>query len=170
MGTRVAVSSLLDLLHEMRSMIERIDDESYTAPAPGRCTSGIGRHVRHCLDHIGALVEGTHCGLCAYDRRARGTAVETCRIAAVRRILDLETDLLRMTTEPLDASIAIETQLDTDGSCLVTTSTVGRELIFVISHTIHHNALIAHLLAEHSIDVGARFGYAPATPVAVCAQ
>ena len=66
--------------------------------------------------------------------------------------------------------VDVETQVDTSGAFLVTTSTVGRELMFVISHTIHHNALIARLLDERAIDMGPRFGLAPATPVLACAR
>jgi uncharacterized damage-inducible protein DinB len=42
----------------------------------------------------------------------------------------------------------------------------GRELAFVINHTIHHQALIAVLLAWHGIEVAPRFGVAPSTPKA----
>ena len=150
-------------------MIEHIDDESYTAPARRRSGGGIGGHVRHCLDHVSALVAGTRTGLCAYDRRARGTAVETCRLAALHCILDLEADLLRLNSQ-FDVPVDVETQVDTEGAFLVTTSTIGRELLFVINHTIHHNALIAHLLDERAIDMGPRFGLAPATPVLACAR
>ena len=170
MGTIRPFSSLLDLLNEMRAMIERVDDESYSAPARGRNAGGVGGHVRHCLDHISALIAATQTGLCAYDRRKRGTAIETCRATALRCILDLEADVLRLDYRLLEVPVDVETHVDTDGSFLVTTSTIGRELVFVISHTIHHNALIAHLLEEREIDIGARFGLAPATPIAVCAQ
>jgi len=164
------VGLLRELLDEMRSMIERIDDESYAAPARGRSGGGIGSHVRHCLDHVGALITGTHTGLCAYDRRARGTAVETCRLAALRRILDLEADLLRLDRHLFEIPLDVESQVDHAGTFVVTTSSVGRELMFVINHTIHHNAMIAHLLDERAVDMGPRFGLAPATPVLACAR
>jgi hypothetical protein len=108
--------------------------------------------------------------MCAYDRRARGTAVEMCRHAALHSILDLEADLRRLDRRVFDVPVDVETQVDTYGSFLVTTSTIGRELMFVISHTIHHNALIGRLLEERAIEMGPRFGLAPATPVLLCAQ
>jgi hypothetical protein len=165
-----AVDSLCGLLDEMRSMIERIDDESYAAPARGRSGGGIGGHVRHCLDHVKAFIAGTRTGMCAYDRRVRGTTVETCRLAALHSILDLNADLLRLDSGHFEVPVDVETQVDAGGTFLVTTSTIGRELMFVISHTIHHNALIAHLLGERAIDMGPRFGLAPATPVLTCAR
>ena len=80
-----ALQPLVDLLHQMRTMIERLDDIDYAIPAPGRTTGGIGGHVRHCLDHVSALLGATQTGLCAYARRQRGTDVETCRTAASAR-------------------------------------------------------------------------------------
>ena len=164
MASFTPVSPLLSLLRDMRTMIERIDDESYVAPAHGRSSGGIGGHVRHCLDHVGALVTATRTGMCAYDRRSRGTDVESRRMAALDRILDFEAELARIGEVMLDVPVDVETQIDTDGSMLVTTSTVGRELLFVTSHTIHHNAIINQLLASRGIDMGPRFGLAPATP------
>jgi hypothetical protein len=157
------VHTLLDLLDDMRTMIERIDDDSYAAPAPGRTGGGIGCHVRHCLDHVGAFGAATRTGLCAYDRRARGTLVERCRASAIQRIDNLVSDLAHVGID-LDVTVAVESQLDTNGTTVVTMSTLGRELVFVTSHTIHHNALIAHLLASHGVDMDERFGLAPATP------
>ncbi len=155
---------LLHLLRELRFMIERIDDESYAAPAPGRSSGGIGGHVRHCLDHVGALLSATRTRLCTYDRRSRGTSVERCRRAALRQIANLEADIACLAQDILDVPIAVETQSDTQGTMVVTRSTVAREVVFVTSHIVHHNALVAHLLASQGTRMGARFGVAPATP------
>lgn len=63
--------SLLTLLDDMRSMIERIDEERYAAPARGRSRGPIGAHVRHCLDHVSALITATtQAGAPAIDARA----------------------------------------------------------------------------------------------------
>lgn len=164
MTTIAPLRPLLGLLADMRSMIERIDEVSYAAPAPGRTSGGIGGHVRHCLDHVRALVSASRTGLCAYDRRARGTEIESRRVAALREIADLEYDLRRLDSWCLEIPVDVETQVDTCGSMLVTTSSLGRELMFVTSHTIHHNAIVAHLLESRGIPVGPRFGLAPATP------
>jgi len=44
-------------------------------------------------------------------------------------------------------------------------TTVGRELAFVLSHTVHHNALIAVMAKTLGVPVPERFGYAPSTIV-----
>jgi hypothetical protein len=163
MATTVT-SPLLHLLRELRCMIERIDDHTYTAPGPGRSSGSIGGHVRHCLDHVKALLSATRSRLCAYDRRERGTDVERCRLSALKELEDLEAEVATLAHDVLDISIAVETQTNAQGTMVVTRSTVAREIVFVSSHIIHHNALVAHLLALHGTHMGARFGVAPATP------
>jgi hypothetical protein len=42
-------------------------------------------------------------------------------------------------------------------------TTLGRELAFVLSHTVHHNALIDVIAKTLGVLVPDRFGYAPST-------
>jgi hypothetical protein len=159
------VQPLAGLLHQMRSMIERMDDEAYTLPAPGRSSGGVGGHVRHCLDHVGALVNATRTGVVEYDRRRRGTDVESCRAAAIDRIGELVARLAALDASVLDEPLLVETQIDPAGAMILTRSSVCREVAYVISHTIHHNAIVAQLLAGREVTLDTRFGVAPATPV-----
>ena len=165
---------LFELLHQMRKMIERLDDIDYTTPAPGRSTGGIGGHVRHCLDHVFALLAGTSTGLCSYDRRRRGTDVETSRAAAVVAISDAMAGLRGLDARILESEVYVETQLDPSGGMVVTRSSVCREVAFLVSHTIHHNAIVGQMLQMRGIEVAPRFGLAPATPcdagAAVCVR
>ena len=165
---------LLDLLHDMRTMVERLDDIDYTMPAPGRTTGGIGGHVRHCLDHVSALTAGARTGLCAYDRRRRGTDIETSRAAAIDAITDVMIGVLRLDAATLESGVFVETQLDPAGAMVTTHSSVGREVAFLVSHTIHHNAIVAGMLEARGIAFAPRFGLAPSTPLergaALCAQ
>jgi hypothetical protein len=155
---------LFDLLHQMRTMIERLDDTNYVRPAADRTTGGIGGHVRHCLDHVSALIAGTRTGLCAYDRRQRGTEVETSRTAAIDAITDLMIELLHLDVATLDSEVFVETQLDPSGAMIITRSSVCREVAFLVSHTIHHNAIVGQMLQSRGLEVMPRFGLAAATP------
>ena len=174
MALAAPVQPLFGLLVQMRSTIERMDDDTYTMPAPGRASGGVGGHVRHCLDHIGALLQATRSGVVEYDRRQRGTDVETCRMAALRQIAELAERLALLDPSVLDEPLLVESQIDPSGAMILTRSSVCREVAFVISHTIHHNAIVAQLLASRDVDLDTRFGVAPATPVealvAVCAR
>ncbi len=155
---------LFELLHQMSKMIERLDDIDYAMPAPGRTTGGIGGHVRHCLDHVSALLTGARTGLCPYDRRERGTDVETSRAAAIDAITDAMLGLLQLDTLTLESEVYVETQLDPYGAMVITRSSVCREIAFLVSHTIHHNAIVAQMMHARGLSVSPRFGLAPATP------
>jgi hypothetical protein len=151
-----------------------MDDDAYAMPAPGRTSGGVGGHVRHCLDHVGALVAATGTGICEYDRRRRGTDVETCRTAALARIVELRARLVTFDSRLLDEPLLVESQIDPSGTTILTRSSVCREVAFVISHTIHHNAIVAQLPAARGVSLDQRFGVAPATPLepeaAACAR
>lgn len=158
------VAPLLTLLYQMRKTIERIDDAIYAAPAPGRTSGGVGGHVRHCLDHVSALLSATRSGVCQYDRRRRGTDVETSRTAATTRIMELASSLVCLDALVLDDPVLVESQIEPGGAMILTRSSVCRELAFVISHTIHHNAQVGQLLQSHGVAVDRRYGVAPSTP------
>jgi len=158
------IAPLIDLLDQLQALIDTLDDLDYARPAPGRSSGGVGGHVRHCLDHVMALLTSTHTGVCAYDRRARGTDVESCRRAALRAISTLTSALSDVDPELLDRTVSVETQIDQSGAMITTRSSVGREVAFVISHTIHHQAIVGQMLLARGIILGPRFGLAPATP------
>jgi uncharacterized damage-inducible protein DinB len=174
MPRTASVQPLLVLLHQLRKLIERLDDDTYRVPAPGRTSGGVGGHVRHCLDHVSALLASTQTGVCAYDRRARGTEVEHSRAAAVAAIQSLSGELCGLGADALARPVDVETQVDEDGTTFVAPSSVCRELAFVMSHTVHHNAIIGQLLGARGVEPGARFGLAPSTPsdsaAATCAR
>lgn len=165
---------LVDLLHQMRTMVAGLDDIDYAMPAPGRTTGGVGGHVRHCLDHVSALLAGARTGLCAYDRRQRGTDVETSRTAAIDATTEAMIRLLQLDAAALESEVFVETQLESEGPMVVTRSSVSREVAFLVSHTIHHNAIVAQMLHARGLEMTPRFGLAPATPLgegaALCAQ
>jgi hypothetical protein len=157
------VPPLVAVLRQLERLIESMTDEQYRARPLGALSGPVGGHVRHCLDHIAALLAGVERGEADYDTRQRGTDVETCRaaaLAAIRRqssgLLDLPAGIegrplwLSVLVSPGSPAVAVET-------------TVGRELAFLLSHTIHHNALIGILAAALGVAVPGHFGHAPST-------
>lgn len=165
MAVAAPVQPLIGLLHQMRKTIERMDDLDYVAAPPGRTSGGVGGHVRHCLDHVAALVSARRNGVCEYDRRRRGTDIERCRAAAIAQIVELVEALAGFDAAVLDEPLLVETQIDPSGAMILTRSSVCREVAFVVSHTIHHNALVAQMLTARGVVLDARFGVAPSTPL-----
>lgn len=150
-------------LQQLAAVLRTATDEQYVRKPVGVIESSIGGHVRHCLDHFEALCVGAESGELDYDHRARGTPIETDRAAALSAITGLQTRLARLDESTLPQPIRVRSVVTGEGDALETTSTVGRELVFVLSHTVHHNALIGAMCATLGIPLPERFGYAPST-------
>lgn len=130
-----------------------------------RATSGsIGGHVRHCLDHVDALERALQDGRCCYDHRQRGTPVEHDPGAALARLTACRARLERVHDAVLARSLDLEVCVSATGTVVRTRTTVAREAAYVISHTVHHAALIGVLLEDQGLAVPNRLGVAPTTP------
>jgi hypothetical protein len=60
----------------------------------------------------------------------------------------------------LEAEVLVRSEIDPD---VWHSSSVGRELEYVLSHTVHHHALIAEKLAAIGVYIERHFGVAPST-------
>lgn len=158
------IRALVERLDELADALLATPEDVYRARIEPAVSGSIGEHVRHTLDHIAAILSNDGVSPLTYDRRERGTPVEVDPSAALRQIFRLKSVLDRLRARPMDEPIAVRSQISPGGGEVVTWSTIGRELAFVTNHTIHHQALIAVLLAWHGINVAPRFGVAPSTP------
>ena len=161
---RRSFAPLERLLDDMVMLVEGLDRDTYRARPLPNASGSIGEHVRHCLDHVSALAMARPSMPLSYDGRERGTAVETDPVEAIRQILQLKGALERLSTRSLDEPIAVTAMLSTSGESVAGWSTLARELAFVVSHTIHHQAMIGVLLSVYGIDTPDRFGHSPSTP------
>lgn len=156
------VSALRGRLEELMRLVLTLPADAYCART-SRVSGSVGEHVRHVLDHVSSLVAGS--AVLSYDRRTRGTAVETEPSVAVREMMRLDAALERWADRSLDEPVAVAAVMSSDGHSVTGWSTLARELAFVMSHTIHHQAIVALLLEFQGSDVpDERFGYAPSTP------
>jgi uncharacterized damage-inducible protein DinB len=150
-------------LDEMAAIVMAIDEAIYTS-RPIAVSGTIGEHVRHCLDHIAALVAASPSQAISYDRRERGTPVERDPAEALRQIMRLQASIDRWGVRSMDDRICVTSLVTPAGESVTGWSTLGRELAFVNSHTIHHHALIAVLLELADAPVPDHLGLAPSTP------
>jgi hypothetical protein len=156
--------ALARLLDDLGSVLLPMSRATYCVkPLPG-VSGSIGEHARHILDHVAALVSARPYGVLTYDRRERGTLVETDPGAALRAILRLKTAITDVDDEALESPVAVMTTVERGEPSVVAWSTLQREMVFVASHTVHHHALIATLLAISGDEVPDGLGMAPSTP------
>jgi uncharacterized damage-inducible protein DinB len=158
--------ALAPLLEQLESLLLDIDADVYSARLLPDASGSVGEHVRHCLDHVSALLRADPWQTLSYDHRERGTPVETDPEAALRQIARLKRELVTWATRSLSEPIRVASVVSEAGDMVWGWSTLGRELAFVINHTVHHHAIIGVLLASHGHTLPRRFGYAPSTPQA----
>lgn len=159
------IAALERALEDLAAVVAALSPEAYGARLVPTTSGSIGEHVRHCLDHVSALVSADPSSYLSYDRRARGTSVETNPAEALRRIqlLRIKIAVGRWSTR-LDEPICVLCTVARGGETLTGMSTLARELAFVLNHTIHHQAMIGLLASLHGCDVPDGFGFAPSTP------
>ena len=159
------VAALEGALEDLASVVAGLSRRAYRARVFPNASGSIGEHVRHCLDHVAALVSADPSACLSYDHRERGTGVEIDPVQALRciQLLRITVAVGRWSTR-LDEPICVISTVAHGGVLLSGMSTLGRELAFVLNHTIHHQAMIGLLATLLAGDVPDGFGFAPSTP------
>jgi uncharacterized damage-inducible protein DinB len=154
----------IHFLVQGQELLAALEAERYAALGPHGQASA-GAHLRHVIDCYRCFLAGFQEGTIDYDARDRDIRIEKDRDVAFGAIAEIIDRLQQMPEDGLDLPVKI--QVDTaawdQGKSLWTSSTVARELQFLLSHTVHHYALIALILRCHGYDPGAEFGVAPST-------
>lgn len=155
---------LVETLEELRSVIRGLNDVEFTRTmGPLFLEATIGGHVRHCLDHVRAIVDGYDSGVIDYDHRERGTPVERSAAAAADATGTLVTALRLLGQAESSRPVRVAIMPRRDGEPVELGSTLARELAFVLSHTVHHNAMIRGMVTSLGRPLPGAFGYAPST-------
>jgi hypothetical protein len=155
---------LCQILEQLAQVIELLDHPSYTRHRDAHMNASVGEHVRHCLDHVQCLADALDDRVIDYDARQRGTTIETDRAQAVDALNKLRDQLIGIDSAQVNKPVQVRAMARSDTDAVVYNSTLGRELVFVLSHTIHHNAMIrAMVTSEAGPTIPPDFGYAPAT-------
>lgn len=152
-------------LQQGLDLIQSLSDDAYTRSPNPEYTSGVGGHLRHCLDHYTNFLAGLPSSRIDYDARQRDARIETDRAYAARLIQILIGGLAEVQARDEDHAVTIKMDGgdDSDDALWWSDSSVVRELQFLVSHTVHHYALIALILRAQGIAPAAAFGVAPST-------
>ncbi len=159
-------SLLASNLHYLRqgiSLLDRLDNDLYSTPVMSFYGSTVGGHLRHCLDHYESFVSGIESGRIDYDARVRDKDIEVNTETARARIEALITQFEGKMN--IAGGRTVEVKMDCGGAEEVNwqASTYGRELQFLVSHTVHHFAMMSGLCSALSVELAPDFGMAPST-------
>jgi uncharacterized damage-inducible protein DinB len=155
--------SNVEYLRQGRALIAALDEDEYAGTAPSSPRGGVGAHFRHVLDHYGCLLTGLAGGSVDYDAREREVELEQRREFALERIDATVAALERLPPSAGKRELEVSVDCDEPGRRSASRSSLARELQFLVSHTVHHYAVIALLLRSRGIEPGRDFGVAPST-------
>lgn len=159
--------SIIDAVHlalkQELDLLSVLSAEDYCAQTAGFYTSSVGKHLRHNIGHFTAFFDGLDAKRIDYECRERNTLIEESREAAA--------ELIRKYMHQLDAlrshaEITLEVREESEAGLHQRDwlpSSLGRELQFLLGHTVHHNALIAMIVHGRGVTLPASFGVAPST-------
>ena len=152
----------IEFLKQAQRLIDELSDDQYQNNDLPPFNSGVGKHIRHVLDFYRAFLNRQQDKV-NYDQRVRQPEVEVDRSVAIQHIEDVCQALAKETA--IDAAVwskndeAVETPADQG----YRRSTIGRELQFLVNHTVHHYAVIAILLHGQGFKTPQGFGVAIST-------
>lgn len=144
--------------------IQGLSDDLFVKPSINGTGGGIGPHFRHTIEHFESLINGLPSGKVDYDHRKRDIEVERVRTVAIGKLEAIRSMLLELALD-LEKPLLVKTESHASDmhDDLWVQSSLGRELISVISHTVHHYALISFIARYYGQTVDVDFGVAPST-------
>jgi len=141
-------------------VVQVLPRQSYACAS--RPSSAIGTHVRHIIERFGCLLDGMVSGLVDYDARARSAALELDAELALACLQDLCARLASLESDA-GKTLQVSETVDENLPPVVLSSTLERELLSLVSHTIHHLAIIALLARSTGVVLPEEVGKAPST-------
>jgi hypothetical protein len=159
----IALAGALDKIHVL---VQSVDDHQYVCTDVVGFSSPMGAHVRHCIDHVDALLLGLQeypDREIRYDRRERGTRIETDRSEGLQSCTDRKYQIQQLDPKALEGSVRVLAMVTPDHPEILFESTAMRELLYVFHHTVHHLALMAAHARHLGLSLDKGLGRAPAT-------
>ncbi len=146
-------------LEQGLALLEQIEAKSYTQKDKTAMDACIGDHMRHSLDFFETFFAGLDRACVDYEARQRDTRVATDPKVAYNRLMGYRERLVQL-LEGEDKPLKVESDSEEDGP---SDSTLSRELNFLLSHTVHHFALIAYICRSIGVSLPQDFGVAGST-------
>jgi len=153
------------LIEQGVDLLRGLPDEAYSAESSdGSVAPALGPHFRHCLDFYVCFLDGLELRVIDYGSRRRRRDVETFREVAMAALEAIAERLGAVKDSALAEAVELRREASEQGETDDWFgSTIGRELQFLLSHTVHHYALVALALRLAGHPVPNDFGVAPST-------
>jgi uncharacterized damage-inducible protein DinB len=157
------------LLQQADELLTALGSERFATRVPACFNASPGGHLRHITDHYLGLLDGISTGLVDYEHRARDPRVEREAGYAQVLIRSLITRLGALEVADCDVVLRVRAEAADEegdlesGPSAWSDSSLLRELEFMLSHTVHHYALVAVMCRLLGHEPSGDFGMAPST-------
>lgn len=155
------ISTCIQSLHQLRIFLSGVERSAYLLSQPQLSGSSIGQHTRHMIEFYQCLLQQYRAGTVNYDLRPRERSLESTPEDAILAV-DRLCACLQEIRGDRDLILIHE---DTRGIRHSSPSSLSRELIYVLEHTVHHMAILR--IAMHILHTGQEvpdsFGVAAST-------
>ncbi len=154
-------------IHYLSSGIEILDIISsehyiYSENSSSPWMSGVGKHFRHLIDFYDRFFD--QFPVVNYDLRNRNIDIERDKSAAENKLNYFKEVLEDYKQKNINQEITLyQGDIPMKENRDKVDSTLGRELRYLIEHTVHHYAIIAMFLKHYGYSVPSEFGVAQST-------
>ncbi len=141
-------------------MLAALGPERFAARVPLCYNASVGGHVRHIIEHYRSFLGGLAAGEIDYENRPRDPLIESDPVYAREILAEIDRQLQDLAEGLTHRGLQYCSET---GAGITTATSVLRELEFLLSHTIHHYALVAVMARLLGCEPEAEFGIAPST-------
>lgn len=156
-----ANQAIESVVHQIKELLLQLEAHQYRRPLDEFDGSSLGQHFRHILEFFQCLEAGLEAGMVDYASRKRNLMYEDQPGLAAQAFSDVMDTLGRFPD-----TYVLEVKAEFGGlERPVYQSCLGRELLFIYDHAIHHLAIIKIGLRCQfpSIQVDRNLGISPST-------
>lgn len=155
-----ALQANLTVIDQGISLLNQLGAERYITRIQICYGASIGGHMRHIIEHYQSFLDGYEEGEIDYEKRARDPLVEGNVAHAVSTLETIAARLRHMERHTANATTGYCAET-ADG--VISETSLLREIEFLLSHTIHHYALVAVMARLQGCEPESSFGVAPST-------
>lgn len=157
------IASQLEIIEQGKQYLLALTDAQYCKVPKPLFESSAGAHMRHIIDHYKALIQAKN-EVVNYNKRYRYCETETQRADALEQLEQIAQWLGSLDEDSLNRPLSVISEISISAKQdFAGNSTLGRELVFVASHAVHHYFTLKLIAKSQNVQLDEGFGLAPAT-------
>ena len=129
-----------NIISQLCAFLKQFDDSNYSKKLSVLNGSTIGMHVRHILEFYSCFLENIDSNGICYDSRKRKLIYEVSVSSTISEFKIISDRILKLEN---NSSIELKSNASLkDGREFSIKSSIARELLYTLDHSIHHMAII----------------------------